>query len=60
MQKQPALVGIIQRKELWPLIQKEKWYHIPCESIHKNVFPIKYLGFYFPECFDKKNQHKII
>ncbi|MFH1456693.1 MAG: DUF559 domain-containing protein [Patescibacteria group bacterium] len=60
MQKQPALVGIIPRKELWQLIQKERWYHIPVESIHKDIFPIKYLAFYFPECFDKKNQHKII
>jgi len=32
MQTHPALVGIIPRKELWPLIQKEKWYHIPVES----------------------------
>ena len=28
----PALVGIVPRKELWPIIRKERWYHIPIAS----------------------------
>jgi len=66
-QTQPALVGIVPRKELWPVIQKEKWYHIPVESAPHNissVYParcrVKYLAFYFPDCFAEKYRNKII
>lgn len=59
-QPQPAIVGIIPRKELWPKIQKEKWYHIPVESAPHDIFSKKYLAFYFPECFDKEQRDKII
>jgi len=37
MTKHPALVGIVPRKNLWPKIQKERWYHIPVESASKNT-----------------------
>ncbi|MCG2701246.1 endonuclease domain-containing protein [Candidatus Parcubacteria bacterium] len=59
-QTQSALVGIVPRKELWPIIQKEKWYHIPVKSAPENISFIKYLAFYFPECFIEKYRHKII
>jgi len=49
--KTPALVGIVPRKKLWPVIQKEHWYHIPVESAPRNVKSIKYVGFYFPVAF---------
>ena len=58
-QTQPALVGIVPRKELWSTIQKEKWYHIPVKSAPKNISFIEYLAFYFPGCFDKEYQHQI-
>ncbi|GAG79632.1 unnamed protein product, partial [marine sediment metagenome] len=48
MLNQPALVGIVPRKNLWSVIQKEKWYHIPVESAPKNAVFAEYLGFYFP------------
>ena len=53
-QTQPALVGIVPRKELWSIIQKEKWYHIPVKSAPKNISFVEYLAFYFPKCFDKE------
>jgi len=28
MSKHPALVGIVPRKNLWEIIQEEKWYHM--------------------------------
>jgi len=36
MQKHPALVGMVPRKSLWPIIQKERWYHMPVKSASKN------------------------
>lgn len=59
MQKHPALVGIVPRKNLWEIIQKEKWYHIPVESASKNAEFAEYLGFYFPAVFGKDLQYKI-
>jgi len=59
MQKQPALVGIVPRKNLWPIIQKEKWYHIPVKSAPKNALLVEYLAFYFPSAFGKELQHKV-
>ncbi len=37
MQKEPALVGIVPRKNLWEVIQKEGWYHIPVERTIDNL-----------------------
>ena len=45
MPKHPALVGIVPRKNLWPIIQEEKWYHIPVESAPKNAELAEYLDF---------------
>lgn len=58
--KRPALVGIVPRKELWPLIQKERWYHIPVESAPQNIALIEYLAFYFPKVFGKEYQYKVV
>lgn len=59
MQKHPALVGIVPRKNLWDIIQEERWYHIPVESAPKNAAVVEYLGFYFPSDFGKKLQYKV-
>ena len=59
MKKHPALVGIVPRKNLWDVIQKEKWYHIPVESAPKNATLTEYLAFYFPAVFGKKLQYKV-
>lgn len=58
-QKHPALVGIVPRKNLWDIIQKERWYHIPIESAPKNVDLIEYLSFYFPSAFGKDLRYKV-
>lgn len=60
MQKQPALVGIVPRKSLWPIIQKEKWYHIPVKSAPKNTPATEYIAFYFPKAFGEEYQYKVI
>lgn len=57
--KQPALVGIVPRKNLWDLIQNEKWYHIPVESAPNNAELAEYLGFYFPAVFGKEMRYKV-
>jgi len=59
MTKQPALVGIVPRKGLWPKIQKERWYHIPVESAPLNVSFIEYLAFYFPKAFGEEHRYKV-
>ena len=59
MQKHPALVGIVPRKNLWDIIQKERWYHIPVESAPKNATFAEYLGFYFPSVFGEKLRYKV-
>ena len=59
MARQPALVGIVPRKELWPRIQTERWYHIPVESAPKNALAAEYLGFYFPKAFGEQEQYKV-
>ena len=56
----PALVGIVPRKKLWPLIRKEKWYHIPVDSAPKNAAYTEYLAFYFPKAFGKEFQYKVV
>jgi len=60
MQKHPALVGIVPRKNLWDIIQKQRWYHIPVESAPKNAGFAEYLGFYFPKIFDETMRYKVI
>jgi len=59
MNKHPALVGIVPRKNLWPIIQKEKWYHAPVKSAPKNTLMVEYLAFYFPSAFGEGLQHKV-
>ena len=59
MPKHPTLVGIVPRRELWPRIEKEKWYHIPVESAPKNATAAEYLGFYFPKVFGEQYQYKV-
>lgn len=62
LDKRPALVGIVPRKELWDLIQKERWYHIPvsANSAPKNPELIEYIAFYFPGLFGEELGYKII
>ena len=57
--KYPALVGIVPRKNLWDVIQRQRWYHIPVESAPKNAELVEYLGFYFPAVFGKELQYKV-
>ncbi len=59
MKNYPALVGIVPRKNLWDVIQKEKWYHIPVASAPKNAAFAEYLGFYFPAVFGKEMRYKV-
>ncbi len=59
MKKHPALVGIVPRKNLWDVIQKEGWYHIPVESAPKNAVFAEYLGFYFPSVFGEEMRYKV-
>lgn len=47
------------RKNLWPKIQKEKWYHIPVESAPKNAPFAEYLAFYFSKPFGEKYQYRV-
>lgn len=50
----PALVGIVPRKNLWSIIQSQRWYHIPVESAPRNTMDVKYIAFYFPSAFGEK------
>lgn len=54
-----ALVGIVPRKELWPIIQKEHWYHIPVASAPHNLKDIRYVAFYFPAAFGEDLRYKV-
>jgi len=53
----PALVGVVPRKNLWSVIQNQRWYHIPIESAPRNALQIKYISFYFPLAFGKKFEY---
>lgn len=55
----PALVGIVPRKSLWPVIRKQRWYHIPVASSPRITKNIRYLAFYFPAAFGKKLQYRV-
>jgi very-short-patch-repair endonuclease len=59
MNKHPALVGIVPRKNLWDVIREQKWYHISVESAPKNAPLVEYLGFYFPKVFGEEMQYKV-
>ena len=56
----PALVGIVPRKSLWPIIQNQRWYHIPVESAPRNVLGVEYVAFYFPSAFGEKLKYQVI
>lgn len=56
----PALVGIVPRKNLWPIIQSQRWYHIPVQSAPCNTPDIKYIAFYFPSAFGEKLRYQVI
>lgn len=58
-QIQPALVGIVPRRNLWDVIRKEGWYHIPVEAAPRNVSFAKYIAFYFPKAFGAEQRHKV-
>lgn len=60
MSKNPALIGVIPRKDIWEKILNEHWYHIPLSSAPKHATYAEYLGFYFTKIFGKENQYKII
>lgn len=56
---QPALVGIVPRKELWSLIQSYRWYHIPMQKVPRNLSKVEYIAFYFPAIFGEELKYKI-
>lgn len=56
----PALVGIVPRKNLWPIIENQRWYHIPVESAPRNVLGVEYIAFYFPSAFGKELKFQVI
>ncbi|MDP8211738.1 MAG: DUF559 domain-containing protein [Candidatus Zapsychrus exili] len=56
----PALVGIVPRKNLWTVIQNQRWYHIPVNSAPHNVLGVEYVAFYFPSAFGEKLKYQVI
>jgi len=56
----PALVGIVPRKNLWSIIQNQRWYHIPLKSSPRNVVGVEYLAFYFPSAFGEELKYQVI
>jgi len=56
----PALVGLVPRKNLWSVIQKERWYHVPFKSAPRNSIYAEYLAFYFPSVFGEGDRYKVI
>lgn len=56
---EPALVGIVPRKNLWPIIQDQRWYHIPVKSAPRNSPEVKYIAFYFPSAFGEKLRFQV-
>ncbi len=55
-----ALVGIVPRKNLWEIIKKERWYHIPVQSAPRNLPQVRYIAFYFPKVFGEELCYKVI
>jgi len=58
--EKPALVGIVPRKNLWSIIQNQRWYHIPVKSSPRNVLGVEYVAFYFPSVFGEKLKYQVI
>ena len=58
--EKPALVGIVPRRDLWPIIQAKRWYHIPVEAAPRNVSEVEYISFYFPAAFGEKLRYQVI
>ena len=58
--EKPALVGIVPRKNLWSVIQNQRWYHIPVKSAPHNVLGVEYVAFYFPSVFGEKLKYQVI
>ena len=56
----PALVGIVPRKNLWSVIQNQKWYHIPVNSAPRNILGVEYVAFYFPSAFGERLKYQVI
>ncbi|MFH1856121.1 MAG: DUF559 domain-containing protein [Candidatus Omnitrophota bacterium] len=56
----PAIVGIVPRKNLWSIIQNQRWYHIPVDSAPRNVLGVEYVAFYFPATFGEKFKYQVI
>ncbi len=56
---EPALVGIVPRKDLWGIIEKERWYHIPVRSAPRNLSQARYIAFYFPKVFGEELRYKV-
>jgi len=56
----PALVGIVPRKKLWPIIQNQRWYHIPVKSAPRNALDVEFIAFYFPSRFGEEMRYQII
>ena len=44
MTEEVALVGIVPRKGLWSLIERERWYHVPVESAPGNALSVRFGG----------------
>jgi very-short-patch-repair endonuclease len=48
----PALVGIVNRRKDWLILQREHWYRIPVRSAPESLSRIKYLAFYQTTAFE--------
>ena len=57
--KTPALVGIINRQQIWDNVLNEGWYHIPVKNAPRNIMKCQYLGFYFPQFFPKELSYHV-
>lgn len=47
----PALVGIVNRRKDWELLQTAHWYRIPVRSAPAELPDVKYLAFYLTRAF---------
>ena len=58
--EKPALVGIVPRKDLWQVIQSQRWYHIPVKSAPRNISYVEHISFYFPKIFGEELKFKVL
>lgn len=58
--KIPAVVGIIQRMEIWETVRQEGWYHIPVKSAPRNILRCRYLAYYFTKLFNQDLRYQVI